>query len=227
MDSFLKHLDTEWKQVLGNEFEKTYFKKLTAYIQSEYTSTKVFPLPQYVFAALNACPLSKVAVVTLGQDPYHGDNQAIGFSFAVEDGVPMPPSLKNIVKEVSTDTGLTPSRMHEGTYAISEWATQGVLLLNATLTVRKGQAGSHQGKGWEEFTDAIIKKISDEREHTVFMLWGAYAQKKEFLIDSQKHYVITSVHPSPLSARKGFFGSKPFSRANTYLKKFGKTSIRW
>lgn len=211
-----------WAPYLESEFEQDYFKALTQFVRSEYERTPVYPNPKNIFRALNLCPFEKVKVVILGQDPYHGPGQANGLCFAVHDGVPLPPSLKNIFKEMETDMGGSPRSGN-----LVHWAEQGVLLLNSTLTVLPGQAGSHQGKGWEEFTSAVIREISDKNEHVVFILWGNYAQDKGSLIDADKHLILKSVHPSPLSSHRGFFGSKPFSQANEYLEWHGKGAIDW
>lgn len=217
-------IESSWKDKLSTEFGKPYFTELTEFVKEEYQSGTVYPDPKHIFRAFALTPFEKVKVVILGQDPYHGAKQAIGLSFAVEEGMPLPPSLRNIYKELESDLG-TSVRVPHGD--LSRWAAQGVLLLNATLTVRASEAGSHQGKGWELFTDAVIKTLSDEREHLVFILWGNYARTKGVHIDRSKHCVIESAHPSPFSAAKGFFGSKPFSKANEYLKSHGETSIDW
>ena len=216
-------IEESWKKHLKGEFEKEYFEKLTAFVKEEYASGTVYPAPKNIFKAFSLTPFDEVKVVILGQDPYHGPKQAIGLSFAVEDDVPLPPSLQNIYKEIESDLGVKPDPSGD----LSRWAAQGVLLLNATLTVRARTAGSHQGKGWEEFTDAAIKALSEDREHLVFMLWGNYAKRKGEHIDRAKHLVIESAHPSPFSAANGFFGSKPFSRANAYLKKHDEKPIDW
>jgi len=216
-------IDPSWKKHLEGEFEKPYFKELTEFVKEEYKNGTIYPHPKNIFRAFELCPFEKVKVVILGQDPYHGAKQAIGLSFAVEDGITLPPSLKNIFKEIESDLG-KPLQHTSGD--LSRWAKQGVLLLNATLTVKAGLAGSHQNKGWEEFTDAAIKALSNEREHLVFILWGNYAKAKGAHIDRSKHLVIESAHPSPFSATK-FFGSKPFSKANEYLEKQGEKSIEW
>lgn len=243
-------LDMSWKKVLNSEFEKPYFKTLSQFIENEYVrgnhkTVQVYPQPDKIFRAFNTCPFEKVLVVIVGQDPYHGDvngiPQAIGLSFAVPDTQPLPPSLKNIFKEIESDIGIKPfsnNGLLDGD--LSRWATQGVLLLNATLTVRAHAARSHQNKGWEQFTDEVIKRLSDNREHIVFMLWGKYAQAKGVLIDQTKHLVLKAVHPSPFSvyaksgnSKKGektsggFFGCKHFSQTNSYLKKWGKKEIDW
>jgi uracil-DNA glycosylase len=216
-------LEPSWKAALEEEFGKEYFEKLTAFVKEEYTKGKVFPPPKDIFRAFDLCPFDEVKVVILGQDPYHGVKQANGLCFAVHEGILLPPSLKNIFKEIKNDLGYEPERNGD----LSRWAKQGVLLLNATLTVRASTPGSHQGKGWEEFTDASIKKLSDKREHLVFMLWGNYAKKKGAVIDRTKHLVLESAHPSPFSADSGFFGNKHFSKANEYLKKNGEKEVDW
>lgn len=217
-------LEPSWKAALADEFEKPYFKELTTFVREEYTKGKVYPHPKNIFRAFDLCPFDRVKVVILGQDPYHGPQQANGLSFAVHEGLRNPPSLQNIFKEIESDLG-KPLVHTDGD--LSRFATQGVLLLNATLTVRAGQAGSHQGKGWEEFTDAAIRALSEKREHLVFILWGNYARAKGTHIDRTKHLVIESPHPSPFSAHNGFFGSKPFSKTNEYLVAHGETPIDW
>ena len=216
-------IETSWKQRLAAEFEKDYFIKLTEFVRSEYMRTTIYPPAKLIFNAFDHCPFDKVKVVIIGQDPYHGPGQAHGLCFSVNEGVPNPPSLQNIFKEIQSDLG-TPIPPHGD---LTRWANQGVLLLNATLTVQAPQAGSHQRRGWETFTDAAIRILAEEREHIVFILWGAYAQKKGAFIDRNKHLVLTSAHPSPLSAYNGFFGNKHFSRANEYLKMHGETGIDW
>lgn len=217
-------IEASWKTVLKDEFTKEYFKNLRQFVKEEYTQTAVYPALQNIFRAFSLTPFDKVEVVILGQDPYHGQNQANGLCFAVNPGIQVPPSLQNIFKEIADDLGQ--SLVHK-TGDLERWATQGVLLLNATLTVRAHAAGSHQKKGWEEFTDAVIRHLSEEREHLVFILWGNYAKAKGAHIDRTKHLVIESPHPSPFSAFSGFFGSKPFSRTNEYLKGYNKTPIDW
>ncbi|MFT7184168.1 MAG: uracil-DNA glycosylase [Oceanicoccus sp.] len=211
-----------WESPLQNELEKEYFQKLTQFVNDEYQRTQVYPKASNVFRALDLCHFDQVKVVILGQDPYHGPNQANGLCFAVHDGTPLPPSLKNIFKEMETDIGA-----HPKTGDLLHWAEQGVLLLNSTLTVLPGEARSHQKKGWEDFTDAVIQEVSDKNENVVFMLWGSYAQKKGSIIDSEKHLILKAPHPSPLSSYRGFFGSKPFSQANEYLELHGKEPIDW
>lgn len=217
-------LEPSWKKKLEEEFGKEYFAELAAFVKEEYKKGAVYPAPKNVFKAFELTPFDKVRVVILGQDPYHGPRQAIGLAFAVEEGIALPPSLQNIFKEIESDLG-KPLQNRAGDLA--RWAKQGVLLLNATLTVRARTAGSHQGKGWELFTDAVIKVLSEEREHLVFILWGNYAKQKGAHIDREKHLVIESPHPSPFSASSGFFGSKPFSKTNEYLQKHGETPIDW
>lgn len=216
-------IEPSWKQKLEKEFEQPYFNDLINFVKEEYSKYTIYPPGNEIFNAFDSCPFDKVKVVILGQDPYHGPNQANGLSFSVREGVPLPPSLQNIYKELKSDLGVTPSRNGD----LEKWAKQGVLLLNATLTVRAGNAGSHQGKGWEEFTDAVIKILSEKKENLVFILWGAYAQKKGQIIDVFKHHIIESPHPSPFSADRGFFGSKPFSRTNEYLVQQGIEPIQW
>tara|TARA_B100001248_G_scaffold261706_1_gene253780 strand:+ start:20066 stop:20758 length:693 start_codon:yes stop_codon:yes gene_type:complete len=213
-----------WMQYLAPEFEKDYMQNLRAFLKTEYEKRKsIYPPSKEVFAALQATDFKKVRVVILGQDPYHGPEQAHGLAFSVRDGVRPPPSLKNIFKELQRDLG----KEIPASGDLSSWARQGVLLLNATLTVEAAKAGSHQKKGWEDFTDKIIHYLNQEREHLVFMLWGAYAQKKGAYIDTKKHLVLKSVHPSPLSAHRGFLGCGHFSKANAYLKQHGHAEIRW
>lgn len=199
------------------------FKSLMEFVDAEYEHSTVFPPKEKLFASLNITDLENVKVVILGQDPYHGFGQGHGLSFSVADGVKQPPSLRNIVKELVSDIGINPSKNGN----LTTWAEQGVLLLNATMSVREKEAGSHQKKGWEEFTDCLIKKISENVDHCVFVLWGNFAQKKSKLIDSDKHLIINSVHPSPLSAHRGFFGSKPFSQTNKFLLDKGIKPINW
>lgn len=212
-----------WKEKLQVEFEKAYFQQLTAFVKEEYHTHTVFPPGNEIFRAFDKCNFDQVKVVIIGQDPYHGSGQANGLCFSVREGVRVPPSLVNIYKERKNDLGKPIPVSGE----LESWAKQGVLLLNATLTVRASSPGSHQKKGWEEFTDAVIQKISSEKENVVFILWGAYAQKKGEVIDRSKHHIITSPHPSPFSADRGFFGSKPFSKTNSYLKSKGLTEIDW
>jgi len=208
---------------LATEFNKAYFLKLTKYVDNAYLEHAVFPPEKQIFSAFNHCPLPKVSVVILGQDPYHGPKQAHGLAFSVPEGIPVPPSLKNIYKEIESDIGC--KTLTSGN--LLPWAAQGVLLLNSTLTVTAGIASSHQSLGWETFTDAVIATISEKHEHVVFMLWGTYAQSKRQLIDETKHLILIAPHPSPLSAYRGFFGCKHFSQTNTYLQKQGKKAINW
>ena len=210
-------IEDSWKKKLQTEFDKPYFKTLTDFVRNEYQQSTIFPPGRLIFNAFNLCPFNQVKVVIIGQDPYHGPGQAHGLCFSVNDGIPFPPSLVNIFKEIKADLG----KEIPTSGNLTRWAEQGVLLLNATLTVRAHQAGSHQRRGWEEFTDATIRLLAEEREHLVFILWGAYAQKKGAFIDRNKHLVLTSAHPSPLSAYQGFFGNKHFSQANAYLASHG------
>ena len=216
-------IEPSWKVELSSERDKPYFAALTDFVRQEYASAQVFPPGSKIFAAFDACPFDRVKVVILGQDPYHDVGQANGLAFSVNRGVPLPRSLVNIFKEVSSDTGMAMSSDGD----LSRWARQGVMLLNATLTVRAHSAGSHQGKGWEEFTDEVVMRLARDREHLVFILWGAYAAKKGAFIDRTRHLVLTSPHPSPLSASRGFFGNHHFTRANEYLVSHGKTPIEW
>jgi len=216
-------IESSWKEKLQPEFEKDYFVKLVDFVKSEYATKTVYPPGGLMFNAFNQCPFDQVKVVILGQDPYHEPGQAHGLCFSVNDGVLFPPSLQNIFKEIETDLGIkTPQ-----TGNLLRWAQQGVLLLNATLTVRAHSAGSHQNKGWETFTDAVIHHIAEEKEHVVFILWGSYAQKKGEFINPNKHLVLKSPHPSPLSAHRGFFGNKHFSKTNDYLRQTGQEPIQW
>ena len=212
-----------WKNILQNEFEKPYFKQLTAFVDAEYEKHICFPNKEVIFSAFDFCSFDALKVVIIGQDPYHGKGQANGLCFAVLDGIPHPPSLKNIFKELHTDVG----KSIPVSGNLSSWAKQGVLLLNATLTVRANEAGSHQKRGWEEFTDAVIKQVSEQREQLVFLLWGKFAESKITLIDTKKHQVFTAPHPSPLGAWRGWFGSKHFSKTNEYLKKNHLKEIVW
>ena len=216
-------IEESWKKQLEEEFDKPYFEQLTGFVKSEYVHHTVYPPAKLIFNAFEQCPFNKVKVVILGQDPYHGPGQAHGLCFSVNDGVDFPPSLRNIFKEVQTDTGAPIST----TGNLDRWARQGVLLLNATLTVRAHEAGSHQKKGWEKFTDKAIHQVAEQLENVVFILWGNYAISKAEFIDGQKHLVLKSVHPSPLSASRGFFGNKQFSTANQYLIEHGKEPIQW
>lgn len=216
-------IEKSWAEKLRQEFDKTYFRQLTDFVRSEYATKRVFPPGGKIFAAFDACPFADVKVVILGQDPYHDEGQANGLCFSVAPGMPMPPSLVNIFREVSADLG-TPMAADGD---LSRWARQGVLLLNATLTVVAHNPGSHQRRGWEEFTDEVVMRLARDREGLVFMLWGSYAQRKGAFIDRRKHLVLSSPHPSPLSAHRGFFGNHHFSLANDYLIKQGKSPIQW
>ena len=210
-------------KVLKEEFSKPYFEKLTKFVRDEYSHQTIYPIGANIFRAFELCPFDQVKVVIIGQDPYHGPGQANGLCFSVNDKVALPPSLKNIYKEIESDLGVKMPTSGN----LDNWSRQGVLLLNATLTVRANQAGSHQKKGWEEFTDVVIKTISDRKEKVVFLLWGKYAQDKGKVIDVNKHLVLKTVHPSPLSAYNGFFGCKHFSQTNEYLKSIGESGIEW
>ncbi|MFV0522135.1 MAG: uracil-DNA glycosylase [Mangrovibacterium sp.] len=216
-------IEQSWKEILAEEFEKDYFKSVTDFVRKEYQTTRVYPPASLLFNAFNQCSFDKLKVVIIGQDPYHGAGQAHGLSFSVPEGVRIPPSLRNIFKELHDDVQKTIPQSGN----LTAWAQQGVLLLNATLTVREAQAGSHQKKGWETFTDAVIRLISERAEGVVFILWGSYAISKSQLIDKQKHRVLSSVHPSPLSASRGFFGNHHFSETNKYLQSVGKEPINW
>jgi uracil-DNA glycosylase len=216
-------LHPSWEAVLNDEFKKPYFKSLVSFIDHEYSTQQVFPPRNLIFNAFDHTSFEEVKVVILGQDPYHGLGQANGLCFSVNDGVSIPPSLKNIFTEIHDDLGIEST----GSGNLERWAKQGVLLLNATLTVRAHEAGSHQKKGWEIFTDAVIEAISKKREDVVFMLWGSYAQKKGAIVDRSKHLVLAAPHPSPLSAYRGFLDCRHFSKTNTYLKKEGKAEINW
>ena len=216
-------IEPTWKEQLEDEFKQPYFKELTDFVKSEYAANKIYPPGSLIFNAFDHCPVDKVKVVIVGQDPYHGAGQANGLCFSVNDGVRFPPSLQNIFKEIHEDLG----KPFPPTGNLERWADQGVLLLNATLTVRAGQAGSHQNKGWEVFTDRVLQKISDEKAGVVFLLWGAYAQKKGAFIDTNKHLVLKAAHPSPFSANNGFFGCKHFSKTNHYLESKGLKAINW
>jgi uracil-DNA glycosylase len=217
-------IHSSWQNVLSNEFEKPYFKTLASFVKNEYLTKRCFPKGNEIFTAFDHCPFDKIKVVIIGQDPYHGFGQANGLCFSVNDGIAFPPSLINIFKEIKTDLSLQLPKSGN----LERWANQGVLLLNATLTVRESEAGSHQNQGWETFTDAVIQKISDEKENVVFLLWGGFAKKKGAKIDRTKHHVLETGHPSPLSANRGlWFGNKHFSKTNEYLKSLGKDSIEW
>ena len=216
-------IESSWKKLLASEFEKDYFKTLSEFVRNEYLTSTIYPKPQDMFRAFDLCPVSQVKVVIIGQDPYHGPQQANGLSFAVHENIQLPPSLKNIFKEIEQDLGIHTKPNGD----LSRWAQQGVLLLNATLTVRAHTPGSHQQKGWEQFTDAVIKQLSEEKEHLVFLLWGNYAKQKGSHIDRSKHLVLEAAHPSPFSAHSGFFGCKHFSKTNEYLKEHGLTEVDW
>lgn len=218
-----KIIDNSWQEVLQDEFQKPYYLELREFLKQEYTTQKIHPDMYHIFEALELTPYEKVKVVILGQDPYHGVNQAHGLSFSVQPGVAIPPSLRNIYKEMQSDLGIAP--VAHGN--LVSWAKQGVLLLNTVLTVREGQAYSHRGKGWEQLTDAVIEKLNQREEPIVFILWGKPAQAKSAMIDTSRHAIIKSVHPSPLSASRGFFGSKPFSQTNELLSSWGETPINW
>ncbi len=212
-----------WKDKLQNEFEKEYFTELTKFVKNEYQTHTVYPKGRLIFNAFDQCGFEQLKVVIIGQDPYHGEGQANGLCFSVNDGVKMPPSLINIFKEIQSDLG----NPFPNSGNLERWAKQGVLLLNATLTVRAQNPGSHQNKGWEQFTDSVIKTISEEKEGIVFLLWGAFAQKKGEMINASKHKILSSAHPSPFAANRGFFGNKHFSQVNDYLQKNGQKPIAW
>ena len=213
----------DWKELLAPEFEKPYFAELTAFVRQEYATRRIFPRGSNIFRAFDKCPFDKLKVVVIGQDPYHGPGQANGLCFSVGDGVPFPPSLQNIFKEVADDTGTpVPSSGN-----LDRWAEQGVLLLNSVLTVRAHQAASHAGRGWEQFTDAVVRIIAERKQELVYMLWGSYAQRKGQMADPSRNLILKSVHPSPLSVYRGFFGCRHFSQANAYLESVGKTPIVW
>lgn len=216
-------IEDSWKKVLSDAFEQDFFQRLVSFVKDEYQTNQVFPPGKEIFNAFAHCSLQSVKVVILGQDPYHGPGQAHGLSFSVKPGVPFPPSLLNILKEIKSDIGIDMPPNGD----LTRWADQGVFLLNATLTVRANQAGSHQNQGWETFTDEVIRTINKHRENVVFMLWGAYAQKKADLIDSKKHLILKAPHPSPLSAHRGFLGCRHFSQANEYLLEKNLEPIRW
>ena len=223
MEKTEPRIEKEWLEVLRTEFEKPYFTELKAFLTEEKKQYRVYPPGSRIFAAFDYTPFSKVKVVILGQDPYHGDGQAHGLCFSVPDGVALPPSLVNIYKELSTDLGIPVPKSGN----LENWARQGVLLLNATLTVRANQAGSHQRHGWENFTDEIIRQLSARHTGLVFILWGSYAQAKEALIDTSRHFVLKAVHPSPLSVYRGFFGCRHFSKTNELLLQAGKEPVDW
>ncbi|MDR2086733.1 MAG: uracil-DNA glycosylase [Dysgonamonadaceae bacterium] len=216
-------IEESWKTRLQPEFDKPYFETLTDFVRNEYATGTVYPPGGLIFNAFSQCPFDRVKVVIIGQDPYHEPGQAHGLCFSVNEGVAFPPSLQNIFTEIASDLGVP--RPSNG--CLTRWATQGVLLLNATLTVRAHTAGSHQNKGWETFTDAVIHCLAEEKQHLVFILWGSYAQQKGAFIDPSKHLVLKSPHPSPLSAHRGFFGNKHFSKTNDYLTQTGQTPVQW
>ena len=216
-------IDSSWKEILGAEFDKEYFVRLTEFVRAEYGRRTVYPPASKIFAAFDSCPFDKVKVVILGQDPYHGEGQANGLCFSVNPGIALPRSLVNIFKEVAADTGTPPSNDGD----LSRWARQGVLMLNATHTVGAHSPGSHQGHGWEEFTDAVVRNLAEKRQGLVFILWGSYAIRKGAIIDRDRHLVLTSAHPSPLSAARGFFGNHHFTRTNQWLQSHGLTPIAW
>ena len=213
----------DWKALLEEEFSKPYFEELTRFVKEEYATRRIYPRGSNIFRAFDKCPLDKLKVVIIGQDPYHGPGQAHGLCFSVDEGVPHPPSLQNIFKEVASDIGAPiPSSGN-----LDRWAEQGVLLLNSVLTVREHEAASHAGKGWEQFTDAVVRKIAQEKQGVVYLLWGSYAQRKGAMVDPQRNCILKAVHPSPLSAYRGFLGCKHFSQANDYLISTGQTPINW
>jgi len=216
-------IEQSWKEVLNDEFQLPYFEQLTQFVKEEYATNTIFPPGKLIFNAFNLCPFNQVKVVILGQDPYHNIGQAHGLSSSVNNGIELPPSLVNIYKEIENEFGI--KTLPTGN--LERWAKQGVLLLNATLTVRAHVAGSHQGKGWEQFTDSVIKTLADKKEHIVFLLWGNYAQQKAKYIDANRHLILTSAHPSPLSAYRGFFGCGHFCDANNYLVAHGLKPINW
>ena len=216
-------IEASWKSQLGKEFEEDYFARLAAFVRQEYRQHTIYPPAPLIFNAFDLCPFEQVRLVILGQDPYHEPGQAHGLCFSVQEGVALPPSLENIFREIRQDLGLEP--LPSGN--LERWARQGVLLLNATLTVRAHQAGSHQNKGWERFTDAVVHRLAEERQGLVFLLWGAYARRKGEFIDSSRHLLLKSAHPSPLSAYRGFYGNHHFSRANQYLQSQGLEPVDW
>lgn len=216
-------IEKSWHEVLQQEFEKPYFKTLTDFVREEYRVNTVFPAGKNIFRAFDKCPFDNVKVVIIGQDPYHGEEQANGLCFSVNDGIAHPPSLQNIFKEVASDIG-TPIPQSGN---LDRWAEQGVLLLNAVLTVRAHEAASHAGKGWEQFTDAVVRELNQRQQNVVYMLWGSYAQRKGSIVDTSRNCILKAVHPSPLSVYRGFFGSRHFSQANAYLRSVGKSEIVW
>ena len=216
-------IEQSWKERLADEFQKPYFRQITEFIREEYRRSTIYPRGNHIFNAFEHCPFDKVKVVLLGQDPYHEPGQAHGLCFSVQEGIPFPPSLINIFKEIESDLGKPMPKSGD----LTRWADQGVLLLNATLTVRAHAAGSHQNKGWETFTDAVIDRLNSERNHIVYLLWGSYAQRKGSFINAARNLVLKSAHPSPLSAYRGFFGNRHFSQTNDYLIASGQTPIEW
>jgi uracil-DNA glycosylase len=216
-------IESSWKEKLASEFEKPYFSNLVGFVKHEYATQTIYPKGNKIFNAFDKTSFDAVKVVILGQDPYHEPGQAHGLCFSVNEGIPLPPSLQNIYKELNDDLGVSIPASGN----LERWAGQGVLLLNATLTVQAHQAGSHQNRGWEAFTDAVIHTIAEEKNHVVFILWGAYAQRKGAFINPEKHLILKSAHPSPLSVYRGFFGSKPFSKTNNYLIQTGQTPVNW
>ena len=216
-------ISADWRDILQSEFDKPYFEQLTKFVRSEYGTTQVFPAGRNIFRAFDKCPFESLKVVIIGQDPYHGVGQANGLCLTVDDGVPFPPSLQNIFKEINDDLGVAVPASGN----LDRWAEQGVLLLNAVLTVRAHEAASHAGRGWEQFTDAVVRIINERKQGIVYMLWGNYAQRKGQVADASKNLILKSVHPSPLSVYRGFFGCKHFSQANAYLQSIGKNPIIW
>ena len=216
-------VEESWKNVLHDEFNKEYFSSLVEFVKGEYQKHTIYPPGNLIFNAFNHCPYDTLKVVIIGQDPYHGPGQAHGLCFSVKEGIAFPPSLKNIFKEIQNDIGVDMPKSGN----LERWADQGVLLLNATLTVKAHQAGSHQNKGWENFTDSVIEIIANKKSNVVFILWGAYAQRKAAIVNREKHLVLESVHPSPLSASRGFFDNNHFSKCNSYLQKHGLTPVQW
>jgi uracil-DNA glycosylase len=223
MQSINPQIEESWKQVLREEFDAPYFQALTEFLREEKNKHIVYPSGPQIFSAFNHTPFNRVKVVILGQDPYHGPGQAHGLCFSVPDGIPRPPSLVNIFKEIKSDLGIPVPKRSD----LTSWASQGVLLVNAILTVRANTPTSHQNKGWEKFTDAVIRNLSEKRKNLIFLLWGNYAQAKESLIDSSRHYILKAAHPSPLSASRGFFGCRHFSRVNEILAEQGLNGIDW
>ena len=223
INNTILEIDKSWKELLKEDFNSQYFEDLITFLSSEYKTKSIFPPISQIFTAFNFTPVNKVKVVIIGQDPYHGKNQAHGLAFSVLTNIKLPPSLKNIFKEINNDLGITTPT----TGVLTKWAEQGVLLINTVLTVEESKAGSHKNKGWETFTDSAIKKLSENKSGIIFMLWGKPAQTKEKIIDTKKHHILKSVHPSPLSAYRGFFGCQHFSKTNKILSKENKTIINW